>query len=116
LVHVSALPFAIEGLDAPRSVSFYAESIQPGTPTRLWQAAAGRRMLFTVLLSATDRLTLFAGQPDAADASRFTLSYSLNGRDGTLDGRLRQNGQVDLVPRAGTMGVVNGNDIWDPPR
>jgi hypothetical protein len=43
---------------------------------------------------------MYAGQPDAADASRFTVEYELNGQRGILDGRVkdaaRQPGSSNL--------------------
>ena len=46
------------------------------------------------------KLRLFAGQPDAQDESRFTIDYELDGRRGTIDGRLR-NDRILLRPREG---------------
>jgi hypothetical protein len=45
-------------------------------------------------------LRIFAGQPDPADASRFTIPYRLDGRDGVIEGRLKDDG-IELRPRDG---------------
>lgn len=45
-------------------------------------------------------LRVFAGQPDPADPSRFTIGYRLDGRTGTIDGRIRDD-EIVLRPREG---------------
>jgi hypothetical protein len=53
----------------------------------------------------------YAGQPDPADASHFTIGYDLDGRRGAIDGRLKDNGRVEFKPDTGA--VIN--DRWYPP-
>jgi hypothetical protein len=50
-----------------------------------------------------DVLRIYAGQPDPADASHFTIAYTLDGTPGTIDGRLLDNDRVDLKPRTGAV-------------
>ena len=61
-------------------------------------------------LQEFDKLRLFAGQPDPADGSHFTIAYELGGRPGTIDGFLRDDDTIHLVPREGK--VVGGR--WYP--
>lgn len=42
------------------------------------------------------RLRFFAGQPDPADPARFTIAYDMDGRAGTVEGRLLDGGDVAL--------------------
>jgi hypothetical protein len=59
-----------------------------------------------------NRLRFFAGQADPADASHFTIPYQLDGRDGTIDGWLKDEG-VLLQPRSGTMSVGDLEPAWE---
>ena len=64
-----------------------------------------------------DLIRLYAGQPDPADESHFTIAYERDGRPGIIDGWLRDNGPPELLPREG--GIVdrseNGREVvWDP--
>lgn len=45
------------------------------------------------------QLTIFAGQPDPADASHFTIPYEIDGVSGMIDGWVRNSGSVDLEDR-----------------
>lgn len=45
------------------------------------------------------KVKLFAGRPDPADPSHFTIDYELDGRHGTIDGWLRDDDAVDLKLR-----------------
>jgi hypothetical protein len=46
-------------------------------------------------------LRWFAGEADAADASHFVLHYRLDGRDGAIDGWLKDD-RIELRPKDGT--------------
>lgn len=46
-------------------------------------------------------LRLYAGQPDPADASHFTIRYESKGSGGTIDGWLRDGDSVKLQVRDG---------------
>jgi hypothetical protein len=50
-------------------------------------------------------LRIFAGQPDPADASRFTIVYEWDGRRGTIDGRLNDDDTIVLTDRDGLLPV-----------
>jgi hypothetical protein len=41
-------------------------------------------------------LRFYAGQPDPADASRFTIKYDVNGEEGILEGRIAENHEPHL--------------------
>lgn len=49
----------------------------------------------------SDRIRLFAGQPDPADPSHFTIGYAVNGRPGTIDGWLQDDERVKFRVRGG---------------
>lgn len=57
-------------------------------------------------------LRFLAGRPDQADASRFTLSYDVDGRPGVIDGRLGDEG-ISLTPRTGRKLLINLVETWD---
>jgi len=46
-------------------------------------------------------LTIYAGQPDQADPSHFTIGYRLNDQPGTIDGWLLDSGKVKMQVRDG---------------
>lgn len=49
------------------------------------------------------RTTLHFGQPDANDASRFTIGYTVNGQTGTLAGHLKDDGTVTFTAKDGPL-------------
>jgi hypothetical protein len=51
--------------------------------------------------SPTGSLRFFAGQPDPADASHFTIGYEMGGKPGTVDGWLDHGGSLRLKVRDG---------------
>ena len=61
-----------------------------------------------------NRLRLFAGQPDPADPSHFTIGYDLDGRPGVIDGWLRDEG-IELRPREGQSVYEDGGGAWRLP-
>jgi hypothetical protein len=65
-------------------------------------------------LAPTDRVRFYDGQPDPADQSAFTIDYDVNGRRGTIDGKLANDGTVMLTPRTGRFVVLGGNGWWSP--
>ena len=46
----------------------------------------------------TQKVKLYAGRPDPADPSHFTIDYEIDGRRATVDGWLRDDDAVDLTP------------------
>jgi hypothetical protein len=73
-------------------------TIAPAVPMRLPTEAKVDHP--SVHLSATEGpLRLFAGQPDANDASHFTIEYMLGDQRGVIDGWLKDDGSVLLEPR-----------------
>ena len=59
-----------------------------------------------------NRLRVLAGRADPADPGHFTIPYRLDGRDGVIDGWLRDEG-VRLQPRAGKLAFDDGEPAWD---
>ena len=56
---------------------------------------------------------VFAGQPDPADASRFTIAYEWpDGVRGTIDGRLLDDDTVDLTVRPGPGDLKSARDSY----
>ena len=55
------------------------------------------------MVKRDEPFTLYAGQPDPVDGSHFTIPYSLGGKPGTIDGRLRRDGTVKLTIRDGPL-------------
>lgn len=61
-----------------------------------------------------NRLRFRAGQPDPNDASHFTIPYQLDGRDGVIDGWIKDGG-IDLRPREGQWGYGEEGEVWKLP-
>jgi len=68
-------------------------------PQRVSPESAGGVLTFP--LGGKDVLRVFAGQPDPADPSHFTIRYQINGREGFIDGWLDPGRRVRLVDLAG---------------
>lgn len=59
-------------------------------------------------------LRLYAGQRDPNDASRFTIPYALDGRQGVIEGALQDDGSVILTPDIGWHGRLGATVSWVP--
>ena len=59
-------------------------------------------------------LRLYAGQPDPADGSRFTIGYALQGRRGAISGILQDDGSVLFTPDIGWHGRLGNTVSWIP--
>jgi hypothetical protein len=57
------------------------------------------------LSDAEGILRIFPGQPDSADASHFTINFTISNRPGVIDGWLKIDGSVLLEPRLPTAPV-----------
>ena len=93
-------PFAANGATGRHIVFFYSV-VRCGTLFR-----APERMAREIWTLPEERrlqgpLRFFAGQPDATDGSRFSISYEHEGLPGIIDGNLQDNGYVRLVVRSG---------------
>jgi hypothetical protein len=60
---------------------------------------------------------IYAGRVDPTDPSHFTIDYELDDQRGTIDGRMREDDQVELRPRGGAI-IDRSSDgreaVWDP--
>ena len=56
-----------------------------------------------IVVTLQEPFTLFAGQADPADPSRFTIGYTVAGKPGTIDGRLGSDGTAKLTIRDGPL-------------
>jgi hypothetical protein len=63
-----------------------------------------------IKLEQRNRLRVFAGQPDPADPSRFTIAYDVDGTPGVLTGRLKDDDTIELRPSTGKL----VGDRWYP--
>ena len=70
-----------------------------------------------------DRVRIYEGQPDPADATHFTIDYDLNGQRGTIDGNLDEKEWVTFAPRSGKCVdpsrrgdhlIYHGPAVWSP--
>jgi hypothetical protein len=59
---------------------------------------------------------IYAAQLDPADPSHFTIDYAIDNQRNTIDGYLKPNDKLDLIPRAGQIAPTRDptNFIWDP--
>jgi hypothetical protein len=83
----------------------------------LWQRGKDDWEHGEVSFSAVGFYRFYPGQPDPADASHFTIRYDVDGVPNTIDGWLRDNDTVELIPRTGA--AINrdpqGREVtWDP--
>lgn len=113
-VHSWAVLLALPDLEVPElaRVRLAAQSDPAGAATR------------PAAINYGNKLRVFAGQPDAADASRFTIAYQLDGKPGTIDGQVRDE-EIVLRPREGapanaeTVQAINNNhgqiadEVWE---
>ena len=84
--------YQVHGAAGRRYIEIYGSgktlaTLKPGT-----RLDGGSPYKLKIDLGATDRLRLFAGQPDPNDKSRFTMLYELNGQSGNIEGRLADDG------------------------
>jgi hypothetical protein len=63
-----------------------------------------------LILPRGERFSLFEGTPDPADASRFTLRYTLRGKDGTIVGSLRPREKIYLQVLDGPLVLFDSGD------
>jgi hypothetical protein len=84
-----------------RVMRIYGSGKVPATllPGSEVQGYAHNRLVLP--LQPSDQLRLFWGQPDPDHADHFTVGYDLNGQRGTIDGWLKDDGQLDLKVRDG---------------
>jgi hypothetical protein len=76
----------------------------PGTPARYLVGGLGnvRNSRWPdPMCSYCDRLVVYAGQSDPADASHFTIRYSIDGSFGTIDGWLNDADDISMQVRDG---------------
>jgi hypothetical protein len=64
--------------------------IEKGSPATGINRYAGEGRLLHIPLLGLQRLRLYAGQPDPADASHFTIRYAIDGVEGMMDGWIRE--------------------------
>jgi len=72
--------------------------------------ASSRAEPGTVRVRDRDVLRIFSGQPDPADPSHFTIAYERDGAAGVIDGWLRDDDRIRLIPRDGKV----LSDRWYP--
>ena len=58
-------------------------------------------------------LRVYAGQPDPADPTHFTIPYRLDGREGVIDGWLKDD-RIELKPREGEW-MFDRGEAWKLP-
>lgn len=75
----------------------YAQGGTGPADTQVPGLAGGRRSL--LLFDYGQDVQVFAGRPDRADKSRFTIDFLAGGRTGTVDGRLMDDDSVVLEVR-----------------
>jgi hypothetical protein len=80
-----------------------AFQFQVDPPRALWDLRTGAISLFGWQAGWSDLDKLFAGQPDAADQSHFTIAYESRGRKGTIDGWLANDDSIKLEVRDGPL-------------
>jgi hypothetical protein len=88
---VRSSPLFLVGYDVEGGV------IEPATLTR-----PAREIPFAYVIRVVDMvgpltdLRIYAGQPDPADASRFTIRYEFGGKTHTVEGHVATDGRIDF--------------------
>jgi hypothetical protein len=76
------------------------EIIRPATPLKPAATAPNSTaMLFTPAGSQDPQVRVYAGQPDPADPSHFTIRYEMWGQSDILDGRIDNTPRVTLTAK-----------------
>jgi hypothetical protein len=115
--HLEALPCVPgRGETPPRALSHRATRISlqsdGNPPEAAWVFTPGAGGApGQVKMEQRNRLRVFAGQPDPADPSRFTIAYDVDGTPGVLTGRLKDDDTIELRPSTGKL----VGDRWYPP-
>jgi hypothetical protein len=82
----------------PRTLQLQANVFGPA----IGMAPAQRKSAVVRVLNFpfdADEMRIYAGQPDPADASHFTMRYEIGNRHGLIDGWLRDDDTVVIEPR-----------------
>lgn len=90
-----------------RTFGLHGKCLEPRTPAQPPMSVRQHSPAIDLRLRSNNRLRLFAGQPDPADASHFTIRYEIDGEAGTIDGWLRDDGH--LIP--GSSGLWRGEAV-----
>jgi len=85
-----------------REISFVGATYEPGSLFRQLRSTNVGVINPRMQLDFDDRVTIYSGQPDPSDQSRFTIEYEVNGVHGFLDAQLRPPGLVFVAPRGGS--------------
>jgi hypothetical protein len=67
-----------------------------------------------IFVYATDRITIFHGQPDPSNPTHFTIGYAINDQRGTIDGYLKDGNVLVLLPRTGQPITHDSLTRWSP--
>jgi hypothetical protein len=94
-----------------RKASFTQGSIAPVDWTPGARGFSVSFMSDQILLQPADLLTLFAPQPDPADASRINFTYEINGAPGMIDAVVTDRGYVQMSFRNGPAKLVKWNAL-----
>jgi len=96
-------------------VGTFWTNLRPGNPSAPAAARDGTKNGgLLVELAQSDRATVFAGQPDGAESSRFSVRLMINQEPRFIDGQLGSDGDVLLTPRGGHTSWVSGVCCWSP--
>jgi hypothetical protein len=93
---------AVERLEAanasPRFIPGY--DVEPDTisPATFTNPAGEIRIMppFDVIDGGSDDIRIYAGQPDPADESRFTIRYEFQGKSHVVEGRVAADGRIEF--------------------
>jgi hypothetical protein len=98
LVVVTAFaPAAVDRMDFGPEI--YLESFGDVDASANYRVTVTQGISFLPYNGKSRDLRIFAGQPDSADASRFSIRFVANGIENFLDGRLKDGGGVYLELR-----------------
>lgn len=95
-------------------LAFYPRVIVPGS-FRSGPRRVVNRFVLEMARNPSDKIHVFAGQPDPQDPTHFTIGYTVNGHADTIDGWLAANDTVRLEPRQGrVLRKPNHEVAWRP--
>ena len=93
---------------------FRCNLVVPGTKQAPATAVLTTTTLSVQRTTETDVLQVFAGQPDPANPSHFTIECRFNGSLHVIDGDLLDDDHVFLKPRSGAVQTGRDSSFWWP--
>ena len=80
-----------------RILIFQYATVKPGSLIAAPERLKADDWVFPQWETLQDPFQLFAGQPDTSDPSRFTVNYTYDGIAGRIEGKVKNDGKLQLI-------------------